>query len=89
MKTTDRHKEYNYNWLHIIELGFLLDVAEILATGAYTRTESRGSHYRFDFPKRDDKKWLKHTLAYYTPEGPKLSYMPVTILAWKPRERKY
>ena len=89
VRTSDRHKEYNYNWLHTIELGFLLDVAEILATSAYARKESRGSHYRFDYPKRDDKKWLKHTLAYYTPEGPKLSYIPVRIIAWKPRERKY
>ncbi len=89
VRTSDRHKEFNYNWLHVIELGFLLDVAEILATSAYARKESRGAHYRLDYPKRDDKNWLKHTLAYYTPEGPRLDYIPVRIIAWKPRERKY
>lgn len=89
VRVTDRHKEFNYNWLHMIELDFLLDIAEILAVSAYTRTESRGAHYRLDHPKRDDKKWLKHTLAYHTPKGPKLSYIPVRIVAWKPRERKY
>ena len=57
--------------------------------GALLRKESRGAHARFDYPKRDDENFLKHTLAYYTPEGPKIEYIPVRILYWKPIERKY
>ncbi|MEM1556854.1 MAG: hypothetical protein QXK30_02345, partial [Candidatus Bathyarchaeia archaeon] len=47
------------------------------------------SHYRLDYPNRDDKNWLVHTLAYYTVEGPRLEYTPVTITKWQPTERKY
>jgi len=64
-------------------------VAEIVVVSALARTESRGAHYRLDYPKRDDVNWLKHTLAYYTPEGPRLDYIPVRITRWKPEERKY
>ncbi len=67
----------------------MLDVALVVAEGALRRTESRGGHYRTDYPKRDDKNWLKHTLAFYTPEGPKFDYKPVVITKWQPTERKY
>jgi succinate dehydrogenase / fumarate reductase flavoprotein subunit len=55
--------------------------------GCVARTESRGS-FRTDF-KRGDANWLKHTLAYYSPEGPKLEYTPVQITKYQPEERKY
>ena len=55
----------------------------------WARTESRGSHSRTDYPARDDERWLKHTLAYYTPEGPRLEYVPVTLGTFEPQERKY
>ena len=48
-----------------------------------------GAHARIDYPKRDDVNWLKHTLAFYTKEGPSFSYIPVKITKWKPEERKY
>ncbi|RLG38055.1 MAG: succinate dehydrogenase/fumarate reductase flavoprotein subunit, partial [Thermoproteota archaeon] len=66
-----------------------LDVALVVAEGALRRTESRGGHYRTDYPKRDDENWLKHTLAFYTPDGPKFDYKPVVITKWQPTERKY
>jgi succinate dehydrogenase / fumarate reductase flavoprotein subunit len=53
------------------------------------REESRGAHSRRDFPQRDDSNWLKHTLAYYTSEGPRIDYIPVVINMWQPVERKY
>jgi succinate dehydrogenase / fumarate reductase flavoprotein subunit len=56
---------------------------------ALARTESRGAHYRTDYPSRNDSQWLRHTLAYYTKEGPNLGYIPVRITRWKPEERKY
>jgi succinate dehydrogenase/fumarate reductase flavoprotein subunit len=64
-------------------------VAEAVANSARLRRESRGSHTRTDFPKRDDEHFLKHTLAYRTPDGPKIDYLPVTITRWTPEERKY
>jgi succinate dehydrogenase / fumarate reductase flavoprotein subunit len=70
-------------------LSGVLDVALVAAYSALKRTESRGSHYRLDYPKRDDNEWLKHTLAYKTKEIPKLRYLPVTITKWPVMEREY
>jgi len=75
--------------MNALELDFMLDVAEAVANSALLRRESRGSHTRTDFPKRDDEHFLKHTLAYRTPDGPKIDYLPVTITRWQPEERKY
>jgi len=86
---SDKAKEYNTNLLHVLELDSLLSSAEILLMGAHARTESRGAHTRTDFPKRDDANWLKHTLARKGPDGPQLSYAPVTITKHQPVERKY
>jgi len=72
-----------------LELGFELDLAEVIVAGALARKESRGAHHRTDYPKRDDDKWLKHTLAVRTADGPKLSYKPVTITRFKPEARGY
>jgi succinate dehydrogenase / fumarate reductase flavoprotein subunit len=86
---TDKGSVYNTNLINAMEVGNLLDLAEILVLAALTREESRGGHARNDFPNRDDEKWLKHTLVAYSEAGPKLSYKPVTITNWKPVERKY
>jgi succinate dehydrogenase / fumarate reductase flavoprotein subunit len=80
---------FNFDKTWVLEIKGNLDVAEALMTGALARKESRGSHYRTDFPKRDDANFLKHTLATHTPEGPKLSYKDVQITKYKPEERKY
>ncbi len=89
MKVKDQGRIYNTDLLSALEVDNLLDLAEIIVAGALARTESRGAHSRRDFPKRDDVNWLKHTLAHYTPKGPRLDYIPVTITMWQPVERKY
>jgi succinate dehydrogenase / fumarate reductase, flavoprotein subunit len=85
----DKSMTYNTNLFHALELGNLLDLAEVMVSGALMRTESRGGHARRDFKKRDDANWLKHTLAFCAEQGPKLSYKPVTITTWEPVERTY
>ena len=85
----DKSRVYNTDLITTLEVQNLLDLAQVMITGALAREESRGAHARRDFPKRDDDKWLKHTLAFCTPEGPKLDYKPVNITTWKPIERKY
>jgi len=89
VKSEDGGTRYNTELLEVIELGCLLDLAEVLVEGALARQESRGGHYREDFPKRDDVNWLKHTLAYHTPTGMKLRFKPVVITKFQPTERKY
>jgi succinate dehydrogenase / fumarate reductase flavoprotein subunit len=89
MKVEDRGHIYNTDLLSCLEVDNLLDLAEVIVAGAVARKESRGAHSRRDFPKRDDADWLKHTLAHYTPKGPRLEYIPVNITMWKPVERKY
>jgi succinate dehydrogenase / fumarate reductase flavoprotein subunit len=89
VKVQDNSRVYNTNLVNIIETTNLLDLAETIVVGGIARTESRGAHSRRDFPNRDDANWGKHTLAHYTPDGPKLDYCPVTMTMWKPVERKY
>jgi len=89
IQVRDRGRVYNTDLLSALEAENLLDLAEVIVTGALARTESRGSHSRRDFPQRDDTNWLKHTLAHYTPTGPRIDYIPVTITMWQPVERKY
>ncbi|HEY2957189.1 MAG TPA: succinate dehydrogenase flavoprotein subunit [Actinomycetota bacterium] len=85
----DTSRRYNTDLLEAVELGFLLDLAEALVVSARAREESRGGHYREDFPARDDKKWLRHTLAHRTDDGVKLDYKPVVMTRYEPMERKY
>ena len=85
----DSGRIYNTDLMSALETANLLDLSEVILTGALARQESRGAHSRRDFPTRDDINWLKHTLAYYTPQGPRIDYLPVTIDKWRPEERKY
>jgi succinate dehydrogenase / fumarate reductase flavoprotein subunit len=93
----DKGKRFNTDLLEAIELGFLLDLAEVVVYSARSRTESRGGHFREDFPKRDDEKWLVHTMAYLTGDAHsadagdhiKLDTKPVVITNYQPMERKY
>ncbi|ROQ36690.1 succinate dehydrogenase subunit A [Frondihabitans sp. PhB188] len=93
----DKGKRFNTDLLEAIELGFLLDLAEVVVYSALSRQESRGGHFREDFPKRDDEKWLVHTMAYLSGDAHsadagdhiKLSTKPVVITNYQPMERKY
>ena len=88
--TLDDHSQvFNTELTTALELDFMLDVAEAVAHSALLRRESRGAHTRTDFPERDDENFLQHSLAYRTPEGPRIEYLPVTITRWPPEERKY
>ena len=79
----------NQELYNAIELVYMLDLAELIAMGALTRTESRGSHYRLDYPQRDDAAWLKHTMAHYTDAEPALRFKEATITQYEPEERRY
>jgi succinate dehydrogenase / fumarate reductase flavoprotein subunit len=84
-----KNRKFNLDLLRTVELGGMLDAAEATAAGALARRESRGAHSRLDFKTRDDANWMKHTLAYFTPDGARLEYEPVTMTQWQPEERKY
>jgi succinate dehydrogenase / fumarate reductase flavoprotein subunit len=93
----DKGKRFNTDLLEAVELGFLLDLAEVLVYSARSRHESRGGHMREDYPERDDKNFLVHTMAYLVgdPESAdagehiKLGWKPVVITNYPPMERKY
>jgi len=85
----DQEKEYNTNYINVMEIDSMLRTAEIVLVGALNRHESRGAHARADYLNRDDVNFLKHTLAYYTIEGPKMAWHPVTLTRYAPVERKY
>jgi len=90
IRIDDKGKTFNTDLIEAVELGHLLDLAEALVDGAMTREESRGAHYREDFPKRDDANWMKHTLVYRNPDGSRrFDYRPVTMGRYEPMERKY
>ncbi len=82
-------KFFNQDLLRCWELPGQLLVAEAVAGGAIRREESRGSHFRLDFPRRDDARFLHHTLARLTPEGPRFEPGEVAITRWPPEVRKY
>jgi succinate dehydrogenase / fumarate reductase flavoprotein subunit len=74
---------------HARQLYNMLQLARVITLGALNRNESRGAHYKPEFPERNDAEWLKTTIATYTPEGPEFSYEPVDTSLIKPRPRKY
>jgi len=86
----DKGSCFNRDLLDAIELGHLLDLAEVIARGALIREESRGAHFREDFPDRDDKNFLVHTMALYdAAKRPQIFTKPVAITKFEPKERKY
>jgi len=89
IRVVDKRRVYNTNLVNALEIENLLDLGEAMTLAALAREESRGGHARRDFPKRDDEKWLKHSLVRWTRNGPKLDAKPVRITKWKPVERKY
>src|SRR6476469_4912002 len=97
----DKGKRYNTDLLEAVELGFLIELAEVITLGALARKESRGGHFREDYESRDDVNFMRHTLAYRTPMSEdaaddlsifaseiRLDYKPVTVTRYQPMERK-
>jgi succinate dehydrogenase / fumarate reductase flavoprotein subunit len=82
-------KVFNTDLLFYIELGGMLDCAEMMCASAIQRKESRGAHFRTDFDKRDDENWLHHIVCTYDGSKLQLGTAPVTITRWQPEERKY
>ena len=90
----DKGKRYNTDLLEAVELGFLLDLAEVLVVSALARKESRGGHAREDYQTRDDVNFMRHTMAYAQESASGeheivLDYKPVTVTRYQPMERKY
>jgi len=89
IRLQDKGKIFNTDLQEALELGYLIDLAEATVVSALARQESRGAHYREDYPKRNDDGWLKHTLAYRRDGKIELRYKPVVITRFQPVERKY
>jgi succinate dehydrogenase / fumarate reductase, flavoprotein subunit len=89
VKIDDRGTAYNTDLLEALELESLLGLAEVILISAKNRQESRGAHYREDFPERDDTNWLKHTLIQKTGDGERVFYKPVVITRFQPKARTY
>jgi succinate dehydrogenase / fumarate reductase, flavoprotein subunit len=96
IRLDDRGTCYNTEIVEALELRSLIAVGEMIASSALAREESRGAHSRTDFPERNDEKFLKHTLAYQTPEGVRIDYRPVDLSLqakdperFTPQARKY
>jgi len=80
---------YSQAVVNLIEFGYMVDLTEVITLGALLREETRGSHYRLDFPKRNDAAWLKHTLLSLRDGKPEVAYRDVQITKYQPQERKY
>ncbi|MET4099352.1 succinate dehydrogenase / fumarate reductase flavoprotein subunit [Agrococcus sp. UYP10] len=95
VRVHDRGRRFNTDLLEAVELGFLLDLAEVVVISAINRKESRGAHMRDDYPTRDDVNFMQHTMAYRTAaetgdsQGIRLDWKPVRFTHYEPTERKY
>ena len=82
-------KRFNYELEEALELEIMLKLAEVIVYSALQREESRGAHYRNDFPERNDEAWLKHTLVFHMPSGLEVQYKPVVVTRFEPKAREY
>ncbi|MEM0199903.1 MAG: succinate dehydrogenase flavoprotein subunit [Saccharolobus sp.] len=89
MYVTDKSKVYNTEFFNALEMRNMIDLAIVITKSALERKESRGAHYRTDYPERDDNNWLKHTLAYLRGNTVEIAYKPVRMTRWKPEARVY
>ena len=86
----DDSRTFNTERVSALELGFMVDIADTIIAAAAKREESRGAHQRTDFPKRDDVRFLSHSVVFRNEDGsPRVDYLPVTITRWPPAERVY
>jgi len=86
---TDKRKAFNFELMEAMELDHQLALSEVILFSALHRRESRGAHFREDFPNRADRYFLKHTLVFQTPKGPEVKYKPVKITRFQPEARVY
>jgi succinate dehydrogenase / fumarate reductase, flavoprotein subunit len=89
MEILDKGKHFNFELMEAIELDHQLNLSEVILFSALHRRESRGAHFREDFPMRADRYYLKHTLIYQTAKGPGVRYKPVKITRFQPEARVY
>jgi succinate dehydrogenase / fumarate reductase flavoprotein subunit len=89
LEILDKGKHFNFELMEAIELGHQLEISELILLSALHRRESRGAHFREDFPLRADRYYLKHTLIFKTPKGPEVRYKPVKITRFQPVARVY
>ncbi|MFQ6078321.1 MAG: FAD-dependent oxidoreductase [Thermodesulfobacteriota bacterium] len=80
---------FNHELIQYLEVEGMLRLSEVIVEGALARKESRGSHFRLDYPDRDDEHWLRHTMAFETTDGMRIDYEDVTITSHPPKERIY
>jgi succinate dehydrogenase / fumarate reductase, flavoprotein subunit len=86
----DKGEVFNNDLTQALELGFLLQLAGCMVEAGLARKESRGAHARpYDFPERDDERFLRHTLVSWSGDRPELSWEPVRMTKWQPQERTY
>jgi succinate dehydrogenase / fumarate reductase flavoprotein subunit len=89
IQVQDKGTRFNTDLLEAIELGFLFDLAEVLVVTSKERRESRGGHFREDYPTRNDEKFMVHSMAYKKGSKIKIDWKPVVITNYPPMERKY
>ena len=89
IEIVDKGKHFNFELMEAIELGHQLELSEVILFSALHRRESRGAHFREDFPMRADRYYLKHTLIYKTAKGPEVRYKPVKVTRFQPKARMY
>jgi succinate dehydrogenase / fumarate reductase flavoprotein subunit len=89
IEIVNKGKAFHFELMEAIELGHQLDLSEVILFSAFHRKESRGAHFREDFPARADQYYLKHTLVFQTPKGPEVRYKPVKITRFQPEARVY
>jgi succinate dehydrogenase / fumarate reductase flavoprotein subunit len=89
IEVVNKGKAFNFELMEAIELGHQLFISEVILVSALHRKESRGAHFREDFPQRADGAYLKHTLLFQTPKGPEARYKPVKITRFQPEARVY
>jgi succinate dehydrogenase / fumarate reductase flavoprotein subunit len=89
LKLKSNGKSFNFELEEALELEVMMKLAEVIVYSALQREESRGAHYRNDFPERNDEAWLKHTLTFRTPTGLVVQHKPVVVTRFEPKARKY
>ncbi len=80
---------FNHELIQYLEVEGMLHLSEVIVEGALARKESRGSHFRLDYPYRDDEHWLRHTMAFKTTDGLRIEHKDVAITSHPPKERAY